>query len=66
MVRRSTKNGMVPPACEKMNLMSLQRVAVPVNSRLVMVRVVSVANSMVEPGTPSCKLPQHLGLDGWV
>ena len=45
MVRRSTKKGMVPPACEKMNLMLGQRCAVPLNKMLVMVRVVSVGGA---------------------
>ena len=57
--KRSIKNGMVPPPCEKMNLMSGQREAVPVNSRLAIVREVSVPYSMIGAGTPAMRLRQQ-------
>jgi hypothetical protein len=47
---RSARNGIVPPACEKMKRMSRQRAKVPPNSRLVTALVVSNGNSSVAAG----------------
>ena len=47
-MNRWTRKGAVPPACEKMKLMSGKRAAVPLKIRLAIVRVVSVPSSIVD------------------
>ena len=64
--KRSVSALRVPPPCEKMKLMSLQRAEVPEKIRLAMVRVVSVPYSMITGGTPLARLRQQDGLFGWV
>ena len=56
--------GMVPPAWQKMNRMSGNRESVPFTSRLVIARVVSNRNSIVEAGMPGIKWPQQPGTAG--
>ena len=58
--------GSVPPACEKMNFTSGQRAAVPLKTMSVMVRVVSVPNSMTVGGTSGCSARQQLAAVGCV
>ena len=55
---------MVPPAWLKMKRMSGQRLSVPPNNRLAMVRVVSVPNSIAGSGMPGTMLTQQLGAVG--
>ena len=54
----------MPPLCEKIQRIFGKRAAAPLKSRLAMVRVVSVAYSMVPAETPGTVLPQHAGTSG--
>src|SRR5262249_18691819 len=65
-VKRDRRNGMVPPECEKIQRMSGYRAAVPLNTRLAMVRVVSVEYSTTAGGTSLLMLRQQSGERGWV
>ena len=65
-MNRSVRNGIVPPAWEKMNRMSGKRAAAPLNSRLAMVRVVSVPYSMTAGGMSGTRFRQQLAAVGCV
>ena len=55
----------MPPLWEKIQRMSGNLVATPLNTMWVMVRVESVANSIVEGPMPGTMLPQQFGVVGW-
>src|SRR5262247_1686802 len=63
---RSAKAVSAPPPCEKIQLMSGYFCEVPLNTRLAMVRVVSVPNSTAEPATFWTRLMQQLASVGCV
>ena len=56
----------MPPPWEKMNFTSRSRDAVPLKTRLAIVRVVSVPHSMIASGTSAMRLPQQLAVVGCV
>ena len=68
-MKRSIRNGIVPPACDQMIRMSGQRCDVPLNTMLTMARVVSVPYSIIESWiTISFRIacsnrPQRMGVD---
>src|SRR3989442_11166295 len=49
-----------------MTFMSWQRAAVPLNTRLAIVRVVSVPHSMIDSGTPGMRFAQQFAVVGCV
>ena len=57
---------MVPPLCDQIQRMSGKRAAAPVNITEARVRVVSVAYSMAESGSPGTTLRQQAAVSGWV
>ena len=57
---------MVPPAWEKIQRMSGNRVAAPLNTRLAMVRVVSVPYSIAKSVISGSSPAQQIGPHGWV
>src|SRR2546422_11091918 len=66
MARRSnrpSRNGSVPPPCEKTHRIFGNFAAVPLKITLAIVRVEAVAYSMVGTGTPGTRPVQHFG---WV
>ena len=56
--------GTEPPAWQKMKRMSLQRVSVPENNRLMTVRVVSCGTSAMMGEVPGIRVRQQLGMVG--
>src|SRR5207237_7390405 len=62
--KRPIKNGVVPPACDRMNLILGNRVGTLFTTRLMAIRVVSVPYSIGFGGNPGIKLRQHAGSPG--
>jgi hypothetical protein len=64
-MKRPVRNGSVPPLWEKIQRMSGNFIAVPLNTRCAMVRVESVAYSIDDGGMPAMTLRQQSGGVGW-
>ena len=56
----------MPPPWEKISVRSRKRAAAPLNTRLAIVRVVSVPHSMTESGTSGMSRPQQSAVVGCV
>jgi hypothetical protein len=63
--KRPVRNGSVPPLWENIQRMSGNFIAVPLNTRWAMVRVVSVAYSIEDGGMPGTSPWQQSGEVGW-
>jgi hypothetical protein len=64
-MKRPVRNGSVPPLWEKIQRMSGNFIAVPLNTRCAMVRVESVAYSIDPGGMPGTRPRQQAGVVGW-
>jgi hypothetical protein len=64
-MKRLVRNGSVPPLWEKIQRMSGNFIAVPLNTRCAMVRVESVAYSIDPRGIPGTSPRQQAGVVGW-